>query len=354
MLQAVVIVHSWVDGVLLSLAAGLLSAFGLTLQRKAWLQRAAEKAKTKALRQQRGRATQAHDVDPCCACCSSLQLFGPTGQLWLLGSALYIASGMCDGLSYFFASNAVLAVLACTHPVLVSLGAWLMLGERFNLYDILGSVGCVAGAAGILVFAPRQSTALRGHFHHLLWDESRCRYYLVFMMALVALLVAVHFLPAQFVRRNKSDSAAWLRSVSLPMLVASVGTLGKLWNVQLSIAVSEATELGNFSQLVAPVISTLSLLTLCALVCFVLTQRGIADPAMENHVFVPSCFAFSIVLQCSQSVVIGEFASSGTKEIVASFLSACVAVGGVFAMHAGRMVSPAPPEKPPAAAYGAL
>merc|ERR1719161_171996 len=107
------------------------------------------------------------------------------------------------------------------------------------------------------------------------------------MSALLLVLVMVLLQPAQPRQPGSGEVRPDRhRALGVPFLVAVVGTLGKLWCVQLSIALIDADLLGGLRSLRWPLTATVLLMIACGLISFAAVQGGIADPAMESHVFV--------------------------------------------------------------------
>lgn len=295
----------WGHGMLLCTGSSALSALGLVCQRYAFLCHAGIKGESNVVK---------------------------PWIIWGTGTIFLVLSTLPDVLSYFAASNVMLAVLGCLQPVFVSLMAFFLLHEAFTVSDLLGSSLCVIGAMGVIAAAPHESAANSHSFQVLPWEDPICRCYLVTMSALVVCLLSV--LNNQSLQaRDATHKPGNLTSVGMPFLVAAVATLGKLWNVQLAIAISDAHLSGGMWNLRWSLLGTIALMVVCALVAFVATQRGISDPCMESHVFIPSCFAFGVALNFIQAVVLKEFIGSPIWQVSVSALCAAIAVFGVFVMQ---------------------
>lgn len=306
----------WGHGMLLCTGSSILSATGLVCQRYAFLCHAGVKAEHRVIK---------------------------PWVIWALGTAFLALSTLPDVLSYFAASNVMLAVLGCLQPIFVSLMAYFMLCEAFTMRDVLGSFLCVIGAVGVVAFAPKEAVANSHKFQVLPWEEPTCLGYLVVMCVLVTcLLVALlrqkaseSFEGKDLENENKTREGigANLKAVGMPFLVGAVATLGKLWNVQLAIAISDAHLSGGTWSMRWTLLGTAALMALCAVVAFVITQGGMADTAIESHVFIPSCFAFGVALNFVQAVVLKEFVGLPWWQVWASALCAAVSVCGVFVMQ---------------------
>lgn len=252
--------------------------------------------------------------------------------IWAVGTAFVALSTLPDVLSYFAASNVMLAVLGCLQPVFVSLMAYFMLQEAFTIFEVLGSGLCVLGTIGVVVFAPKEAVANTHVFQVLPWEEPGCRWYLTVMCALVAclLLLLLRTKGSQATRRPWESN---LRCIGMPFLFAAVATLGKLWNIQLAIAISDAHLSGGTWNMRWTLLGTGGLMILCAIISFLVTQGGMSDTAMESHVFIPSCFAFGVALNFIQAVVLKEFAGLPYWQMCVSAICAAIAVLGVFIMQ---------------------
>jgi hypothetical protein len=297
----------WGHGMLLCTGSSVLSATGLVCQRYAFLCHAGVKGKNPMMK---------------------------PWVIWAIGTAFLALSTLPDVLSYFAASNVTLAVLGCLQPVFVSVMAYFMLQEAFTVSEVLGSCLCIIGALGVVVWAPKEAVAKTHVFQVLPWEEPRCRWYLVAMCTLVAFLLVT--LSQSMKRptevRGIHKGSSW-KSIALPFLFASVAALGKLWNIQLAIVLSDANLSGGPWSMRWQLLGTASLMVLCGAVSFLVVQGAMADTAIESHVFIPSCFAFGVALNFIQAVVLKEFVEHPYWRICISAVCAAVAVLGVFVMQ---------------------
>eukprot|EP00746_Dinoflagellata_sp_MGD_P019813 gnl/MRDRNA2_/MRDRNA2_146078_c0_seq1.p1 gnl/MRDRNA2_/MRDRNA2_146078_c0~~gnl/MRDRNA2_/MRDRNA2_146078_c0_seq1.p1 ORF type:complete len:365 (+),score=61.48 gnl/MRDRNA2_/MRDRNA2_146078_c0_seq1:193-1287(+) len=295
----------WGHGMLLCTGSSVLSATGLVCQRYAFLCHAGVKGKNNVLK---------------------------PWIIWAIGTAFLALSTVPDVLSYFAASNVMLAVLACLQPVFVSLMAYFMLQEAFTLNEVLGSCLCIIGAMVVVIFAPKETLANTNVLQTLPWEDTRCRWYLTLMFALVAsLLVILLQMMTRPSERDGTDSR--LKSFALPFLFAAVATLGKLWNIQLAIAFSDAHLSGGPWSMRWTLVGTAALMALSGVLSFLVVQGAMSDTAVDSHVFIPSCFAFGVALNFIQAVVLKEFWELPYWRMGISAIGAAVAVIGVFIMQ---------------------
>lgn len=299
----------WEHGMLLCTGSSVLSATGLVCQRYAFLCHAGVKGKNNMMK---------------------------PWVIWTIGTGLLALSTLPDVLSYFAASNVMLAVLGCLQPVFVSLMAYFMLQEAFTLNEVLGSCLTIIGALAVVIFAPKEPLANTNALQMLPWEDTRCRWYLTVMFTLVVSLVVILLpsmkRPSQGDRTHTAQDSR-LKSFALPFLFAAAATLGKLWNIQLAIAYSDAQLSGGPWSMRWTLLGTAALMVLCGALSFLVAQGGMFDTAVESHVFIPSCFAFGVVLNFIQAVVLKEFVELPYWRMGISAIGAGIAVIGVFIMQ---------------------
>mmetsp|Transcript_115753 Transcript_115753/g.265762 ORF Transcript_115753/g.265762 Transcript_115753/m.265762 type:complete len:365 (-) Transcript_115753:189-1283(-) len=265
---------------------------------------------------------------------------GMSSPLWYWGSALYVVSAMPDFFAYFFAPAVVIVIVAGTYPVFVALFAWLFLGEEVSMRAIVASAVCIISATCILWYAAANSVD----------KEMAATTWTVEVLAMLLWIAGAGVVMGLLATLEYYDIGLTIgptdiKVLYVPIVGATMLSIERIFNNQLGKMLLYLWPREGFRVFLRQeILICLIVIPITAAFCFCIVSYGVKK--YSNHVFIPTYFAFCIIVQFFSSwLVLREFAKLSQFEIGLMMMAACIAMGGIYVLNADHKSSDAE-EKP--------
>lgn len=229
--------------------------------------------------------------------------------VWLGGVMLYVAAALPDVVAYMLVPQIVCSTIACLRLVMVTVLAYLVLGEQVGRRECFGMALCTCGALLCMVYGPKADESTYDHPIDFLAGKKAA--YLAVGFLLLGTGIVLSTRPALQYRVFPPSEA--LADGLEHILITAVGFA------------SSPTAL-----LREPVWWLIFLAIGClAITVFCFNIKG--AKVMPVNVFVPMSFAFRTVIQFFQSaVILDEFAHLAAHCTILSVVGASVALLGAL------------------------
>jgi len=234
--------------------------------------------------------------------------------LWLAGVALYISAALPDVVAYTRIPQMLCCSVGCFRIVMISVLGHFWLGDRLGRREITGIATCAIGALLCVRFGPGSETmpTYPGELH-----GRKVTYYVYAGLVLLGILLLV-------VYKSFSEPSSKLLSCALPMTTALSYGLGKVFNSELAyVPIPDHFLYEPLLFKLMGAILFFGLLDLC------LNLQ--AAQRMPVHVYAPLYFAFGVLIQNFQGLVIfDEIKDMEVYHTALTFLGAGLALAGAL------------------------